>query len=57
MKNYYRYWYKRTINDGLRAIKIVIGLALSVSLGYWVNVLIGGLFFSWLLLETLIEKK
>lgn len=57
MKNYYSYWYKRTINDGLRAIKIVIGLALSVSLGYWVNVLIGGLFFSWLLLETLIEKK
>jgi hypothetical protein len=37
MRNYYEYWYKRFLKDGLRAIKIVIGLGLSVSLGYSVN--------------------
>lgn len=56
MKNYYTYWYKKTIKDGLKSIKIVLGLGLTVSLGYWVNLLVGGLFFGWLLVETLIDK-
>ncbi len=57
MRNYYEYWYKRFLKDGLRAIKIVIGLGLAVSLGYSVNLPIGILFFGWVLIESLIEKN
>ena len=57
MKNYFDYWYKRTIKDGLKAIKLVIGLGLSVSFGYSVNLPIGIMFFGWVLIESLIEKN
>jgi hypothetical protein len=57
MKNYFDYWYKRTIKDGLKAIKLVIGLGLSFALGYSVNLPIGILFFGWVLVESLIEKN
>ena len=57
MRNYFDYWYKRTVKDGLKAIKIVIGLGLSVSLGYSVNLPIGIMFFSWVLIETLIDRN
>ena len=57
MKNYFNYWYKRTIKDGLKAMKLVIGLGLSVSFGYSVNLPIGIMFFGWVLIESLIEKN
>jgi len=57
MRNYYEYWSKRFIKDGLKAMKIVIGIGLSFSLGYSVNLPIGILFFSWVLIETLIDKN
>jgi hypothetical protein len=57
MKNYFDYWYKRTIKDGLKAIKLVIGLGLAVSFGYSVNLPIGIMFFGWVLIESLIEKN
>ena len=57
MRNYFDYWYKRTIKDGLKAIKLVIGLGLSFSFGYYINVGIGILFFGWVLVESLIEKN
>jgi hypothetical protein len=57
MRNYYEYWYKRFLKDGLKAIKVVIGLGLSVSLGYSVNLPVGILFFGWVLIESLIEKN
>ncbi len=57
MRNYYEYWYKRFLKDGLKSIKVVIGLGLSVSLGYSVNLPIGILFFGWVLVESLIEKN
>jgi hypothetical protein len=57
MRNYFDYWYKRTIKDGLKAIKTVIGLGLSVALGYSINLPIGILFFSWVFIETLIDRN
>jgi hypothetical protein len=57
MRNYFDYWYKRTLKDGLKAIKIVIGLGLSVGLGYEVSLPIGIMFFGWVLIESLIEKN
>lgn len=47
MENYFDYWYKRTIKDGLKSIKIAIGLGLTIALGYYLNLGIGILFF-WL---------
>jgi hypothetical protein len=57
MRNYFDYWYKRTLKDGFKSIKTVIGLGLAVSLGYSVNLPIGILFFGWVLIESLIEKN
>jgi hypothetical protein len=57
MRNYFDYWYKRTLKDGLKAIKLVIGLGLAVSFGYILNLPIGILFFSWVLIESLIERN
>jgi len=57
MKNYYEHWSKRFIKDGLKSIKTVIGLGLSITLGYYINLGVGILFFGWVLVETLIEKN
>jgi len=57
MRNYFDYWYKRTLKDGLKAIKLVIGLGLAISFGYTLNLPIGILFFSWVLIESLIERN
>jgi len=56
MKNYYQYWAKRYVNDGLRFIKLIVGLGLSVAFGMK-SLPIGFMFFGWVLVETLIEKK
>jgi hypothetical protein len=56
MKNYYTYWAKRFINDGLKSIKLIIGLGLSVAFGMQ-SLPIGILFFGWVLIETLLDKK
>lgn len=57
MKNYFDYWYKRTIKDGLKAMKAIIGLGLAVGLGYSVNLPIGIMFFGWVLVEALIDRN
>ena len=57
MKNYYEYWYKRFIKDGLKAAKTIVGLGLSFALGYSVNLPIGLLFFAWVLIEALIDRN
>jgi hypothetical protein len=57
MRSYYEHWYKRFIKDGLKACKTIIGLGLSVALGYSINLPIGILFFSWVLVETLIDRN
>ena len=57
MKNYFSYWYKRTIKDGLKAIKYVIGIGLSAALMDSVNIIVGIMFFGWVLVESLIEKE
>lgn len=57
MKNYFDYWYKRTIKDGLKAIKIVIGLGIAVSLWYSVNLPIGIMFLGYVLVQALLDKN
>jgi hypothetical protein len=56
MRNFYNYWANKTIRNGLKAIKIVIGLGLSVSFALE-NRFIGGLFFGWVLMEALLDRK
>ena len=56
MNNYYNYWAKRYVKDGLRFIKLIIGLGLTVMFGKQ-NLILGTLFFGWVLVETLMEKK
>lgn len=57
MRNHFDYWYKRYIKDGLKAIKLVIGLGLAVGLGYSINLPIGIMFFSWVLIESLLDRN
>lgn len=57
MDNFYNFWAKRFINDGLRFIKIIIGIGLSVSFAVSLNLPIGIMFFGWTLVEALQEKK
>lgn len=57
MKNYFNYWYKRTLSDGLKAMKTIIGSGLAVGFGYSVNLPIGIMFFSWVLVEALLDKN
>jgi len=57
MKNYYEYWYKRFIKDGLKACKTIVGLGLSFALGYSVNLPTGFMFFAWVLIEALIDRN
>ena len=57
MRPYFDYWAKRMMNDGLKAIRLVIGLGLSVSFGYTINYLIGIMVFGYVLVDTLIDKN
>ena len=57
MNNYFEYWYKRVIKDGLKSIKLVLGLGLSVGIAFEVNFIIGLMVFFWVLVDSLIEKN
>jgi len=57
MNNFYKFWAKRIVDDALRFIKIIIGIGLSVSFAVSLNLPIGIMFFSWVLVEALQEKK
>lgn len=57
MNNFYKFWAKRIVDDALRFIKIIIGIGLSVSFAVSLNLPIGIMFFGWVLIETLQEKK
>lgn len=57
MRNYYEYWYKRTIKDGLKAIKIVLGLGITVLLAESTNLPLAILFFGYVLIDSLITKN
>jgi hypothetical protein len=56
MNNYYDFWSKKIIRQGLKAIKIVIGLGLAFTF-LLDNRLIGGLFFGWVLIESLLDRE
>lgn len=55
--NYFGYWYKRIIKDGLKAIKTVIGLGVAFGLWYSVNLPIGIMFFGYVLVDSLIDRN
>jgi hypothetical protein len=55
MKNYYQYWYKKFIKEGLKHMKLVVGLGISFVLGDQ-NLVLGILFLMFVLLEALIER-
>lgn len=57
MRNYFDYWYKRTIKDGLKAMKLVIGIGLSFSLGIYINIGVGILMMGFILIEGLIDRN
>jgi hypothetical protein len=57
MKYYYEYWAKRFIKDGLKAIKVIVGIGLAFALSYEVSLPIGILFFAWVLVESLIDRN
>lgn len=55
--NYFNYWYKRFIKDGLKACKIIVGLGIAVMLWHSVNLPIGIMFLGWVLIEALIDRN
>lgn len=57
MRNYFDYWYKRTLRDGLKAIKTIIGLGLAASVAFEINLVIGIMVFGWVVVEALIDRN
>jgi len=55
--NYFDYWYKRLVKDGLRAIKTVIGLGIAVSVWYSVNLPLGIMVLGYVLVGALIDRN
>jgi len=57
MNNYYKFWSNRIISDALKAIKLIIGLGLSVGIGFEISLPIGFMFFGYILVDSLIDKN
>ena len=57
MRNYYEYWSKRFIKDGLKSIKLILGLGITFLLADAINLPISILFFGYVLTDTLINKS
>jgi len=54
--NYFNEWTKRYISDGLKSIKLILGLGLSVA--FWqTSWILGVLFLGWVIVESLLDKK
>ena len=56
MNNYFSHWYKTIIRNGLKSIKLVLGLGISVAVATSVNLILGILIFGWVLVDSLITK-
>jgi hypothetical protein len=56
MNNYLTHWYKTIIRNGLKTIKLVLGLGISFGVGTSVNLILGILIFGWVLVDSLITK-
>lgn len=54
MDNYFSHWYKTIIRNGLKSIKLVLGLGISVAVATSVNLIIGILIFGWVLVDSMI---
>ena len=57
MRNHFDYWYKRTLKDGLKAIKTIIGLGLAASVAFEINLVIGIMVFGWVMIDALIDRN
>ena len=56
MNNYFTHWYKTIIRNGLKSIKLVLGLGISVATAASVSPIIGVLIFGWVLVDSLITN-
>lgn len=56
MNNYFTHWYKTIIRNGLKSIKLVLGLGISVATAASVNLIIGILIFGWVLVDSMITN-
>ena len=56
MNNYFTHWYKAIIRNGLKSIKLVLGLGISVATAVSVNLIIGILIFGWVLVDSMIAN-
>lgn len=56
MNNYFTHWYKTIIRNGLKSIKLVLGLGISVATAVSVNLIIGILIFGWVLVDSMIAN-
>lgn len=56
MNNYFSYWYKTFIKNGLKSIKLVLGLGISFGVATSINFILGILIFGWVLVDSLIVK-
>lgn len=57
MNNYFSYWYKRFLKDGLKSIKLILGLGISFDVATSINFILGILIFGWVLVDSLIENN
>jgi Na+-transporting NADH:ubiquinone oxidoreductase subunit NqrE len=56
-ENYFNFWYKRLIKDGLKSIKTIIGLGIAVGVWYSVNLPLGIMVFGYVLVDALIDRN
>lgn len=55
-RNYFSYWYKRIIREGLENIRLIIGLGLGWSFGHYIHPIVGILYIGYTLVGELIRK-
>lgn len=56
-QSYYSFWVKRYVKDGLRFMKLAVGMGLAFALGDKLGFGYGLLVFGYVLIEALQEKE
>jgi hypothetical protein len=55
--NYFQYWYQRIIKDGLKAIKLIIGIGIAFGVSSSGNLPLAAMVFGYVLADALIDKN
>ena len=55
--NHFQYWSRRFLTDGLKAIKVILGLGIAFILGLLVSKILGILCLAWVFVDSLIQKN